>query len=87
MPVWECSPHTERGLWVSRRDGSDLREIGHVVEKPADISKTPRFVATPMVQQAMAQWLSRDLNQVEWLPDSKHVLFAVGNDVYTVSVD
>ena len=40
-------PHTQRGLWVSRRDGSDMREIGHVVEKARRHFKDAPFRRNP----------------------------------------
>jgi hypothetical protein len=67
-------PYRRTELWVSRPDGTGLREIGYVPLPPsastdydAGVAYAPRLPA--------------------WLPDGKHVSFLYENTLWTIPVD
>lgn len=79
----------QEGLWISKLDGSDLHELGHVPLKPLppQINAPQRAMQPPTGQSAFLLTEICSLYRIQWLPDGKHILFAQGNEIYTLPVE
>ena len=81
----------QNSLWVSKADGSDLREVGHVpavlppAPRPARVNPAPNVGQIVVTRQTMM--FVKHLHDVQWLADSKHALFLDGNDVYEIGIE
>jgi len=64
LPRIPATPRITEGLWVSRVDGTGMREIGHVSGAN-----------------------DRCLEDIEWLPDGKHISFVYRGMLYTVPTE
>ena len=77
LPTFTSTPRHTEELWVSRAEGGGMHEIGHV---PIPMDATGQTVSPP-------DGLEYFLDDIQWLPDGKHVSFVYRGMLYVVPAE
>ncbi len=81
LPI--SSPGASRqSLWVSRVDGSDMREVGAAPDQ-----RIPMSGSGPIDEDGEHLRGPSSPRQLRWLPDGKHLSFSYKDDLYTITAD
>jgi hypothetical protein len=101
LPSFSAPPQTALSLWVSRADGSEMHEIGHLQRQiEIDVPKIPVATTGPApstnpVGKIPQVFLSDSENPKtdttaegwQWMPDGKRISFIQKSTLYSVSVE
>src|SRR5262249_55625630 len=84
FPSYRVTSHHVCELWVSRLDGNDMHEVGHLELNPqTSIPQSSMAVARQLLTYA----LQDHPDQIRWLPDGKRLSFLYKDALYTVPAD